>query len=324
MTARLGCLILVPFFWIIASCTSTAQETRIDDIDAATPGTVFRDCGACPEMVVIPRGSFTMGSPDSEQGRDSDEEPQHRVTISRAFAVGRFEITRDQFSAFIADSGYASRGGNCWYWNEQERSARNDDSRRGWRDVGFAQERDHPVVCISWRDAKAYADWLSSKTSRHYRLLTEAEWEYVARAGSAASRFWGADPEDACDYANVGDRAFTGGILSRQTGPKVSATAYHRCDDGFVYTAPVGRLHPNRFGLYDVMGNVLEWVEDCWNDTYDSAPSDGSAWLTGDCSRRVTRGGGWSDIPSFVRSANRDGKAPGLRMLNLGFRVARA
>jgi formylglycine-generating enzyme required for sulfatase activity len=323
MDTSLRCWVFVAFFWLFAPYASTAQQP-LSDIEGATPGTVFRDCAACPEMVVIPLGTITIGSPDSEHGRDPDEQPQRRVTIPSAFAVARFELTRGQFSAFISDSGYASEGGgNCWYWNEQERNAKNDDPRRNWRDVGFAQENNHPVVCVSWRDAKAYTAWLSSRTGRQYRLLTEAEWEYGARAGSATPRFWGADPNDACYYANVGDLAFTRSLLSRQSGPKVSAIAYHQCDDGYAYTAPVGRFRSNGFGLYDMMGNVLEWVEDCWNDSYDDAPSGGSAWLTGDCRRRVARGGGWSDIPNFVRSANRDGKAAGLRMLNLGFRVAR-
>lgn len=312
-------LVLIGSLWPLSL---PAQETLLS-IEVASPGFVFSDCAACPEMVVIPSGRFTMGSPPSEQGRDPDEEPQRRATIRRPFAVGRFEITRAQFSAFVADSGYVSEGGgNCWYWNERHGKAMNDDPRRNWRDPGFIQHDDHPVVCVSWRDAKAYAAWLSSKTGRSYRLLTEAEWEYTARAGSAASRPWGENPSVACDHANIGDGVFVRRVLSRQGNEKVMAGEYHQCDDGYAYTAPVGRFRPNAFGLHDMMGNVIEWVEDCWNESYDDAPSDGSAWLTGDCRRRVSRGGGWSDIPRLVRFANRDGKAAGLRMLTLGFRVA--
>ena len=177
---------------------------------AQTPaaGTVFRECTDCPEMVVLPSGSFTMGSPGHETGRDDDEGPQRVVTLARPFALGRYELTRGQFAAFVAASGYQSQGGNCWYRNADEGKYKDDDASLTWRNPGFSQNDGHPVVCVSWNDAKAYADWLASKTGKPYRLPSEAEWEYAARAGSANSRPWGDDPNQACRHANIADPTF--------------------------------------------------------------------------------------------------------------------
>lgn len=158
------------------------------------PGTVFRDCADCPEMVVIPPGSFVMGSPEGETGRDEDEGPQRTVTISYSFAAGRHEVTRGQYAQFLRESGHTPAAGNCWYWDGDEGGAKNDDASKVWHSPGFAQGDDHPVVCVSWDDAKVYAAWLARKAGRTYRLLTEAEWEYAARSGSSTTRPWGGDP----------------------------------------------------------------------------------------------------------------------------------
>jgi formylglycine-generating enzyme required for sulfatase activity len=159
------------------------------------------------------------------------------------------------------------------------------------------------VVCVSWDDAKAYVAWLSEKTKKAFRLATEAEWEYAARGGGQGARPWGNDPNRACDYANVADKSFKSKYLT---------TTIHDCDDGFIYTAPVGSKKPNAFGLYDMMGNAWEWNEDCWYANYDGAPKDGSAWTAGDCSQRVSRGGSWGSRPRFVRSALRERSAVGI------------
>jgi formylglycine-generating enzyme required for sulfatase activity len=182
-----------------------------------------------------------------------------------------------------------------------------------WRRPGFEQTGDHPAVCLSWNDAVAYADWLTKETGRPYRLPSEAEWEYAVRAGTTTSRFWGDDPNGACTYANVADRSaearFPGG-------------AVHDCDDGHVFTAPVGSFKPNPFGLLDIQGNAWEWVQDCWNDGYEGAPADGSAWTDGDCGRRVLRGGGWHDGPAWVRSAYRYWDELDARYYDVGVRLA--
>ena len=169
------------------------------------------------------------------------------------------------------------------------------------------------MVCVNWHDAKAYAKWLSGKTGQDYRLLSESEWEYVARAGTETVRYWGHDwnNEQGCTYANVADR-------------ENNVSVHFKCDDGFKFTAPVGHYQANGFGLYDVLGNVWEWGEDCWNDTYRNAPMDGSANTAGDCSHRVDRGGSWFDNPRNVRSAIRGRLDTGLRAGYLGFRVARS
>ncbi len=161
---------------------------------------------------------------------------------------------------------------------------------QGWRDLGYRQTEREPVVCVNWQDARAYAEWLSRQTDKTYRLLSEAEWEYVARAGTKTARYWGEREEGQCRYVNGADSRTD---LSWRIG----------CDDGYARTAPVGSYAANGFGLYDVLGNVHEWVEDCWNESCAGAPRGGQMWTTGDCSRRVGRGGSWSGSPRHLRSA---------------------
>ena len=171
-----------------------------------------------------------------------------------------------------------------------------------------------PVINVSWEDAQEYVRWLSRETGEGYRLPTEAEWEYVARAGTTTARYWGESESGQCRYGNGADAAFLGEYPNATT---VS------CSDGYARTAPVGLFEANGFGLYDVLGNLWEWTEDCWNDSYRGAPTDGSAWRSGDCSSRVLRGGSWSNQPKDLRSADRFWLSPGRRTYYLGFRVVR-
>ena len=245
---------------------------------AMQPGRVFRDCEECPEMVVVPAGSFVMGSPASEEGRHDDEGPQRRVTISKPFAVGKYEVTFGDWDACVAAGGCNRHRPDDGGWG------------RGWR----------PVMNVTWDQAKAYVGWLSRKTGESYRLLSEAEWEYAARAGTRTRYHWG---------DSVGrNRANCRGCGSRWDG------------NG---TAPVGSFSANAFGLYDMHGNVWEWVEDCWHDSFAGAPSNGSAWVTGgSCSLRVFRGGSWFSDPRNLRSAVRGRSGSGNRV-DVGFRIAR-
>ncbi len=262
-------------------------------------GELIRDCPHCPEMVVVPAGRFEMGSPSSEEGRDDDEGPQHRVTIGAKFAVGVHEVTRGEFARFVSATG-RSTGDSCRTYEDGEWETR---SGLSWRSPGFSQSDTHPVVCVSWDDAKAYASWLSRETGEEYRLLSEAEWEYVARAGTTTRFWWGNDIGR--NRANCGSS----------------------CEDDHARTAPVGSFGANGFGLHDVHGNVWEWVEDCWHDDYTSAPRDGRAWLGnngGDCSRRVLRGGSWDYRPEDLRSAFRSRNVTGKRDNGDGFRLLRS
>ena len=240
-------------------------------------GETFRECPSCPEMVVVPAGSFMMGSPSHEEGRYGNEGPAHRVTISEPFAAGVYEVTFAEWDA-------CASGGGCG-------GHRPDDE--GWG------RGNRPVINVSWKDAQAYADWLSRKTGAEYRLLSEAEWEYAARAGTTTRFHWGDD---------VG---------------RNRANCY--CGDSWDTTAPVGSFAANGWGLHDMHGNVWEWVEDCWNESYAGAPSDGNAWESGNCDRRVLRGGSWysDDVERFLRSANRSRSETGFRRKYDGFRVAR-
>lgn len=260
-------------------------------------GTSFRDCAECPEMVVIPAGTFTMGSPEGEAGRDADEGPQRRVTIARPLAVGKYEVTRSGFAVFVRESGH-DVGNSCYVWTGGKWEKTSD---RSWRNPGYVQTDQHPVACVNWGDAKAYAAWLTRKTGKGYRLLSEAEWEYAARAGATTIYPWG--------EAVGRNNANCDGCGSQWDNEQ---------------TAPVGSFGANRFGLHDVAGNLWEWVEDCWHENYAGAPSDGGAWTSGgDCGRHVLRGGSWSDFPGILRAADRDGGSTGNRNSFNGFRVVR-
>ena len=224
------------------------------------PGSSFAECSFCPTMVIIPAGSFTMGSPEGV-GNDTAR-PQREVTIGSSFAVGKFEITFDQWDTCVTYGGCSER-------------ASDSDWGRGNR----------PVSSVNWNDAKEFVDWLSKLTGKPYRLLTEAEWEYAARAGSQA-------------HWSIGDDA-----------SKLGEHAWFRFNSDFK-TQPVGRRRSNAFGLHDMHGNASEWTEDCWNNSYKGAPVDGSAWTTGDCGRRVVRGGSWLSVPGGLRSADRGSDTP--------------
>ena len=261
-----------------------AAQASAEDLQ---PGDTFTDelqaGGRGPEMVVVPAGSFEMGC---VSGLDcgNDEKPVHEVTISEPFAVSKFEITFEDFDRFADENGV-------------------DDS-------GWGRGR-RPVINVSWHEAKEYVAWLSSQTGQPYRLLTEAEWEYAARAGSETKYHFGNDESHLCLFGNFADRSLGNDDAL--------------CSDGFgKQTAMVGSFESNSFGLHDMHGNASEWVEDCWNETYSSAPSDGSAWINGDCDRRVLRGGSWNFFPTDLRSAHRSRLSSNLGILHFyGFRVAR-
>ena len=265
--------------WVLAAATVILPAA----VEAQNPGDTFRDCGECPEMVVVPSGSFMMGSPESEEGRGDDEGPVRRVTIGYRLAVGMFEVTFREWDACVSDGG-------CGGYRPDDKWGRYE----------------HPVIEVSWKNAKGYVEWLRRKTGKRYRLLSEAEWEYVARAGTTTP-------------------FHTGRTISTEQANYDGNHTYGSGREGAYRerTTPVGSFEPNGFGVYDVHGNVWEWVEDCWNISYRRAPTDGSAWLRGDCDRRVLRGGSWLNEPGNLRSANRLRYSTGDRLIRIGFRVAR-
>jgi formylglycine-generating enzyme required for sulfatase activity/uncharacterized caspase-like protein len=261
-----------------AAPLTAAQERGLKPKDA------FRECDKCPAMVMVPAGTFTMGAPPDEPEASSDEVPQHRVVLGRALAVGRFSVTFDEWDACVADGG-------CNRY-------RPDD--KGWG-RGL-----RPVIDVSWNDVKSYVAWLSRKTGKAYRLLTEAEREYVTRAGTVTPFWWGSSIST--EHANYdGSRYYN-------DGPRGEFRKR---------TLPVDAFEPNPWGLYQVHGNVYEWTEDCLHLGYTGAPSDGSPWTTGDCSRRIGRGGSWYDGPSTLRAAHRGASPSNDRSNSVGFRVAR-
>ena len=260
------------------------RDQAAEQEDAAAPvrlgqgrsGDPFRDCAECPEMVVVPAGSYRMGSANGWW----HERPVHEVTIGTPFAVGKYEVTFAQWDACVRDLG-CPQGGNIA------------------RDRGWGRGK-RPVIDVSWNDAQRYVRWLSGKTNKPYRLLSESEWEYAARARTKTAYSWG---------NGIGvNRANCRGCGSLWDGRQ---------------TAPAGSFAPNAWGLHDMHGNVWEWVEDCWNDSYAGSPRNGSAWRSGYCSERVLRGGSWNVIPSDLRAAGRDWYIAGFRVSSIGFRVAR-
>ena len=282
----------------------------------------FRDRhGSAPALVVIPTGSFTMGSSSNERGHRPSEEPTRQVIISAGFAMGRDEVSVAQFQTFSDDSGYEtnaeSNGESSIY---DERSGR-IITRRGvtWRDdyLGDKAAANLPVVHVSWNDAQAYASWLSARTGKHYRLPSEAEFEYALRAGSKTMYPWGtATPPAVVDnVTGDGDRS---PHLRRSW-----AKAFKKYTDGFWGPAPIGKFPANAFGLIDMDGNVSEWTADCWHDNYTRAPADSSAWINPGCAAHVIRGGSWGSAPDQVRSAYRISAPAATRSPRVGIRVAR-
>ena len=261
------------------------------------PGQSFRECLDCPEMVIIPAGTFIMGSTPGKG--EPDEVPQHQVTIENGFAIGRYEVTFAEWDACVAALACAHQP--------------NDE---GWSENDLQDRASRPVINVSWDDAQEYVAWLSKKTEKNYRLPSEAEWEYAARAGTTTQYFWG-DDKIGCDYANGMDR----------TGLKENGGQAHlvmNCDDRFAQTSPVGSFKPNAFGLHDTAGNVSEWVEDPISFNYHNAPTDGSARLESDrLGSYAIRGGNWKDSPESLRSANRLESHRSSRHDDNGFRVVR-
>jgi len=285
---------------------------------APLPGNAFRDCPTCPEMIVIPAGNFAMGSSAAEKswaathggsrGSVADESPQHSVSI-RSFALARYDVTRDEYADFVRETGHPA-GDGCQispgtngYFDGTNPSKQPGAS---WRNPGFAQSGRDPVVCVSWNDAYAYIAWLNTKVPRSttsagdgpYRLPSESEWEYATRAGSTTFFWWGDDDRLAADRA------------------------WYRDNSGG-HTHEVGAKPANAFGLFDMVGNVWQWTQDCYDDTYAKTPTDGSANVTtGDC-LRVDRGGSWFYPTWLLRSAPRERNPADYRDSLLGFRVAR-
>lgn len=266
------------------------------------PGDTIKDCDMCPEMVVIPPGEFKMGSLKKNKMRENNEIPRHHVTISKSFLAGKFEVTRAQFAYFVQETGHDA-GKKCSTIEGDQFKSR---SNRSFRNPGFTQYDNHPVVCVNWNDAKAYVAWLSRKTGQVYRLLSEAEWEFVARANTDTHFWWG-------ESISTSQANYDGNY--RLNGPKGQFRNM---------TVAVDSFKANAFGLYNVHGNVFEWVEDCWHDNYHGSPKDGSAWIKGgNCNKRVLRGGSWTFKPQFLRSARRSKNFTTPRMSLIGFRVAR-
>jgi formylglycine-generating enzyme required for sulfatase activity len=261
---------------LVGVAASAVSALSPDAERALKPGDKFKECTDCPEMIVVPAGNFTIGSPETEKDRGDNEGPQHGVTIARPFAVSKFDVTFADWDACVSVGGCPQVS-----------------------DGGMGRDM-KPVINVTWDDAQQYVAWLSKMTGQPYRLLTEAEWEYAARAGTTTAYYWG-------------DEIGTGNANCPGCGSKWDNQQ----------TSPVGSFKPNMFGLYDMAGNVWQWVQDCYHDNYDGAPADGSAWTSGDCSGRVVRGGSWINFPLYRRTASRSRFTTDIRYGNLGFRVGR-
>ncbi len=256
----------------------------------------IQDAPYAPKLTVLAAGDFMMGSSATEPYRSASEGPQHLVHIGYSLAVGTNDVTRAEYGAFVADTGYAPKDNDgCYIWSGK---AFDKSATAGWNRPGFDQTDTDPVVCVSWNDANAYAAWLSRKTGHTYRLLSEAEWEYAARGGTTTAYYWGDKAERGHADCNL-------------------------CSWEGKRTAPSGSFPPNPFGLNDMAGNAWQWIADCYQDSYANAPTNGAPSLTGDCDYRVLRGGSWYGKIRFSRSANRDRDIGAGRYSTDGFRVAR-
>ncbi len=322
--SAIGCIV----FFTAAGCAFSETKEPPKKVAVDLGG------GVRMELTLIPAGEFVMGSAEPadaevaffEKTYDEvlradlfkDEHPRHRVRITRPFYLGTYHVTLGQFRQFVRDSGYktdAEKDKMGWGWDlDKMRSGYN--AKYSWRNAGFEQTDEHPVVNVSWNDAVAFCMWLSRKEGRTYRLPTEAEWEYACRAGTTTRYYSGDDPETLAKVANVADATLTAKLPD--WGPAIKAS------DGYVFTAPVGKFKPNAFGLYDMHGNAWQWCADWFAaEYYAASPADDPTGPdSGNC--RVSRGGSWCDWPSEACSTTRVANTPERGDDRFGFRVARA
>jgi formylglycine-generating enzyme len=299
---------------ILAGGLGSAGSAQAEPVFPAAVGQMFRDAPWAPEMVVLPAGRFLMGSSEAETTREKRapgaaayERPQRAVSIERPFAIGRSHVSVAHFDRFVKATRRTALG-DCMInaagkWERQP--------QRSYRDPAFRQNGRHPVVCVTWADARDYADWLSRETGHRYRLITEAEWEYAARAGTVTARWWGDSPEGLCRHANGADRSFDRAYPGDRE-------ANLSCDDGWAATSPAGRYRANPFRLNDMLGNAWQWTAECFRESL-AAPSPDDPR----CERRAIRGGSWHNYPNVLRAANRFWLPADMRSSSLGFRVAR-
>ena len=291
----------------IAGATSAAPE--------------YRDCATCPTMVVVPAGQGSIGSPQAEIDRRATERSPATANLRHPFSLAKTEVTRAQYRRFVDATGHRptipERNGEPLHGcNAYDGAGYGYVYEHSWQQPGYLQSESHPVVCVSWSDAVAYAAWLSRETGRPYRLPSAVEFEYASRAGSSTPWYWGTESAQACEHANIADRTF----LRRY--PERPGFA---CTDGYIYTAPVGKFIANDFGLHDMVGNAWEWTADCWHEELARSPLDGSAWTEdgdGQCEYRVPKGGSWISGIGWSRAAVRSRDGEHYRSFMLGFRVA--
>lgn len=293
----------------IAAIASIVIQSDIFRADPFAPGLTFQDCAECPRMTVIGAGTFQQGNAGGREAGLVNEHPVRTVTFTAPFAISTTEVTVAEFREFALEQGFGA--GDCMSYGENGWRAGRGHS---WTDPGFTQTPQHPVTCVSWEDASEYAAWLSQRTGFVYRLPSASEWEVSSAAGSSPANWWADEGKSACSAANVADQS------AAEAYPAwITAT----CSDASVNTSPAGSYDANPFGIHDSLGNVFEWVLDCWNPNYVSAPVDGSAWLRGDCTQRELRGGSWFTQPEFVSHTFRNRLPADTRTSSIGFRVVR-
>lgn len=296
------------FASILSGCSHAVIDTATNKI---------QDCPNCPVLRRIPAGQFVplpaTAAPLSSSTNNDAANTNRIVHIATPFLLGQYEITLKQYTEFVTNTRRAEPN-KCFVFtgvNDKGETRFSWVMAANFKNPGYAQSDNSPAVCISWNDAVAYAEWLSNKTGKHYRLPTEAEFEYATRAGTNSSYYWGDDAAQVCRYANAADQS-----LKRAQS---NFTDVADCDDGYVYTAPVGSYQPNTFGLYDMIGNAWEWTADCPHTDADVLPSDGSAYTQDNCEQHVRRSASWFRLGSVQRSALPNADWHG----NAGFRVAR-
>jgi formylglycine-generating enzyme required for sulfatase activity len=312
--------------WLMILIATLACLGAATSSGAQAAPRMLRDCPNCPPIVQVPAGSFTMGAsieeetrfgmPEAQRGRAF---PLRKVTFARGFAIGAYPVTVAEFRAFVDETGYKTSD-SCYTQHEVEKHFIYERAQGySWRSPGYSQNDKHPVVCVNWDDAMAYAAWLSKKTGHHYSLPNEAQYEYAARAGTTTAFFWGDDRDArACQYANQPDLD-QAKALNAPSGPEYR----FQCSDGYAFTSPVGSYKANAFGLYDMFGNIWEWAADCWNDNFKGAPTDGSTWKAGDCDAHPSRGGSYGNAAFSTYAGVRAPRDADYVGHSWGFRVVR-